>query len=753
MEDPTNMLRCFLPLVALIAAIGAPASAAVADDIPGNWIPGPWHALGDSNSDDRFVMAIDDVLVDRIRESARIASRVLLGDVLLPGGARVDLDLEVIPTSTAGTKRIVMQRGRLQSSRTLGTDETIALGGTVLGDPDGEAFIAFGPVGIEGWIRHRGVVVGLSDGPRNGVPMAVRLDSLPPLDPALLDNFCGTDQLTDGPRPNPRPVVAGDLPDMGGVAGLGESPCRRLRLAFETDTEFLGLFGGDVDGATSYISTLCAAMSFIYSRDVDTIIVPSWVRLWVGEDPWNSGNTGDQLSQFRNYWQSNEGGVSRDLAHFLSGRGLGGGVAWLPGVCGSFAYGVSANLNGSFPYPVSNNNGSNWDLMVVSHEIGHNCGAPHTHSIGVDDCAGGDCSVTPNGTIMSYCHTCPGGLANMRMEFCPENIANITATFESVSCDYVITEGDQVLPDAATTYQGMPVAIDATANDIGINCIGTNIVSFDETTIGGGVVSLLPDWSGTGRDALLYTPDPDFLGTDSFAYRVRILGEFISGTVTVTVLDSDFRDADDPSGTTPGIEAAFYVLDGPSVLPDFSSLEPYDGVVHEQIDFASTGGEFAETGLSDDFGVVWTGWLEVPASGFWTLGTESDDGSRLLIGDQVVVDNDGLHGMQSRSGSIGLDAGRHAIRIEFFERGGGAGCIVKAGGPGMDFDVIPASMWSHGQSSEPSPDLDGDGEVTGADLGLLLAGWGELGPTDLNGDGTTNGADLGLLLAAWSTGP
>ena len=71
----------------------------------------------------------------------------------------------------------------------------------------------------------------------------------------------------------------------------------------------------------------------------------------------------------------------------------------------------------------------------------------------------------------------------------------------------------------------------------------------------------------------------------------------------------------------------------------------------------------------------------------------------------------------------------------------------------MDFAVVPASMWSHGQSTEPSPDLDNDGLVTGADLGLLLAGWGQPGPTDLNGDGTTNGADLGLLLAAWSASP
>lgn len=46
-------------------------------------------------------------------------------------------------------------------------------------------------------------------------------------------------------------------------------------------------------------------------------------------------------------------------------------------------------------------------------------------------------------------------------------------------------------------------------------------------------------------------------------------------------------------------------------------------------------------------------------------------------------------------------------------------------------------------------DLNGDGVVSGADLGLLLGNWGNPGLTDLNGDETTNGADLGLLLGNW----
>jgi hypothetical protein len=54
-------------------------------------------------------------------------------------------------------------------------------------------------------------------------------------------------------------------------------------------------------------------------------------------------------------------------------------------------------------------------------------------------------------------------------------------------------------------------------------------------------------------------------------------------------------------------------------------------------------------------------------------------------------------------------------------------------------------------SCGPAADLNGDGVVGGADLGLLLAAWGLTGPRpeDLDGDGTVGGADLGILLASW----
>ena len=51
-------------------------------------------------------------------------------------------------------------------------------------------------------------------------------------------------------------------------------------------------------------------------------------------------------------------------------------------------------------------------------------------------------------------------------------------------------------------------------------------------------------------------------------------------------------------------------------------------------------------------------------------------------------------------------------------------------------------------------DLDGDGAVTGADIGLLLGLWGSTGYdciADFNDDGFVSGFDLGLLLGGWGT--
>ena len=76
---------------------------------------------------------------------------------------------------------------------------------------------------------------------------------------------------------------------------------------------------------------------------------------------------------------------------------------------------------------------------------------------------------------------------------------------------------------------------------------------------------------------------------------------------------------------------------------------------------------------------------------------------------------------------------------------------------GIDQDVLIGDLSISMVVECPPPgnpaDLNDDGIVDGADLGLLLGGWGLCTSTpclgDLNEDGRVDGADLGLLIADW----
>ncbi len=85
--------------------------------------------------------------------------------------------------------------------------------------------------------------------------------------------------------------------------------------------------------------------------------------------------------------------------------------------------------------------------------------------------------------------------------------------------------------------------------------------------------------------------------------------------------------------------------------------------------------------------------------------------------------------------------------------------------PGVDhstpdlFEALGEGNWEFynglfgGLGAVPA-DLDGSGEVDGADLSLLLAAWGSCGApcdADLDGSGSVDGADLAAMLAAWGT--
>jgi putative heme-binding domain-containing protein len=103
---------------------------------------------------------------------------------------------------------------------------------------------------------------------------------------------------------------------------------------------------------------------------------------------------------------------------------------------------------------------------------------------------------------------------------------------------------------------------------------------------------------------------------------------------------------------------------------------------------------------NDKFALRFTGAILITRSGRYEFFTNSDDGSRLYIGDKLVVNNDGNHGMVEKSGGIDLPAGTHPLIVTYFDNGGGDGLIVSWKGPGFRKQTIAADrlMLAGGES-------------------------------------------------------
>src|SRR5690349_7739557 len=79
----------------------------------------------------------------------------------------------------------------------------------------------------------------------------------------------------------------------------------------------------------------------------------------------------------------------------------------------------------------------------------------------------------------------------------------------------------------------------------------------------------------------------------------------------------------------------------------------------------------ADFGFEDHFLAHVLGNINITTAGSYTFRLTSDDGSRLLIDNSVVINHDGLHGPMAKEGTATLTTGYHALRIEHFEREGG----------------------------------------------------------------------------------
>jgi predicted alpha/beta superfamily hydrolase len=101
-------------------------------------------------------------------------------------------------------------------------------------------------------------------------------------------------------------------------------------------------------------------------------------------------------------------------------------------------------------------------------------------------------------------------------------------------------------------------------------------------------------------------------------------------------------------------------------LPDFKTLKPV------KTGITDTSFNIDKFPRQNNFALLIEGYMEVKEDGYYLFGLDSDDGSKLFVSNQLVIDYDGLHGgNDGKSYLLPLQKGFYPIRLEYFQKDGG----------------------------------------------------------------------------------
>lgn len=137
----------------------------------------------------------------------------------------------------------------------------------------------------------------------------------------------------------------------------------------------------------------------------------------------------------------------------------------------------------------------------------------------------------------------------------------------------------------------------------------------------------------------------------------------------------------------PGIQYRYFEADNFS-MKQLDQLSPFRSGVAQQVGTS-------DKQRSEKYAFVFEGYILAGKTGLYHFYTSSDDGSQLFIDDQLVVNNDGNHGMEERSDKAYLQKGLHRIKIYYYDNGGGNGLEVNYHLQGQTKMQIPASVLFH----------------------------------------------------------
>ena len=250
---------------------------------------------------------------------------------------------------------------------------------------------------------------------------------------------------------------------------------------FEVDYNIYQYRQRNIDTVMDWVTAMYNNVQLLYANDDIQVALRS-TMVWTSQDPYQSIGTSSlaYLEKFRKTRASFDANVGQLIG--VDPGGL-GGIAYVSALCGSNNYSYS-DLNQSYvDFPVYS-----WNIMVITHEFGHNLGSPHTHNCSwngnntaIDNCVsteGGCTSVegipTDGGTIMSYCHLQSVGI-NLNKGFGPQPRQRIIDYINTRTC----LPSD--LNDVNITYHPVYEVKNLTQNsaDVHMTLNNNEIISWD----------------------------------------------------------------------------------------------------------------------------------------------------------------------------------------------------------------------------------------------------------------------------------
>jgi alpha-L-fucosidase len=195
------------------------------------------------------------------------------------------------------------------------------------------------------------------------------------------------------------------------------------------------------------------------------------------------------------------------------------------------------------------------------------------------------------------------------------------------------------------------------------------------------------DGSQPSSDSPVYRKPIQLEQTTTVKCQVYRDAQAISAVVEKTFTEVVPRTADTAVKLAPGLLYEYFHGTWDN-LPDFDKLEPVSSGEVDSFDIRPKE-------RKEYFAFRFNGYITVPRDGVYKFYVASDDGSRLYIGKDLVVDNDGLHGSVEAMDRIALGAGAHPVTVCFFQKSGGVDFEVSYSGPGIEKQSVPASSLFH----------------------------------------------------------